>query len=86
MTSTKLGLLKKKWLSKLGLADDKSVIDCDPIKGTVKMLIDGEVRERQTVENWQRCMGYFRPVANFNIGKKQEASERKYFAIDKLSQ
>lgn len=24
-------------------------------------------------------MGYFRPVANFNIGKKAEHEERKYF-------
>lgn len=24
-------------------------------------------------------MGYFRPVANFNVGKKAEHEERKYF-------
>lgn len=35
--------------------------------------------ERQPCEIWTRCMGYFRPVDNFNIGKKQEFAERKYF-------
>jgi hypothetical protein len=35
--------------------------------------------ERQPCEVWTRVMGYFRPVANFNIGKKAEHEERKYF-------
>ncbi|ODT27606.1 MAG: ribonucleoside triphosphate reductase [Microbacterium sp. SCN 70-27] len=30
-------------------------------------------------EVWTRVMGYFRPIASFNIGKKGEASERTYF-------
>ncbi|MCT9821187.1 ribonucleoside triphosphate reductase [Microbacterium sp. W1N] len=30
-------------------------------------------------EVWTRVMGYFRPVASFNIGKKGEAEERQYF-------
>lgn len=25
-------------------------------------------------------MGYFRPMSNFNIGKKQEFADRKYFS------
>ena len=36
-------------------------------------------KERQHCEIWTRCMGYFRPVDNFNIGKKQEFKERVYF-------
>ena len=36
--------------------------------------------ERQPCEVWTRVMGYFRPVAAFNIGKKQEYAERKYFS------
>ncbi len=32
-----------------------------------------------TCEVWTRVMGYFRPVAGFNIGKKGEAQERTYF-------
>ncbi len=30
-------------------------------------------------EVWTRVMGYFRPIASFNIGKKGEAQERTYF-------
>lgn len=41
------------------------------------MVLDDS--ERQPCEIWTRCMGYFRPVDNFNIGKKQEFAERKYF-------
>jgi len=38
-------------------------------------------------EVWTRVMGYFRPVAGFNIGKKGEAQERTYFvAPDSLPQ
>lgn len=36
-------------------------------------------KERQTVECWSRAMGYHRPVSNYNIGKKQEFADRKYF-------
>lgn len=35
--------------------------------------------ERQPCEVWTRVMGYHRPVASFNIGKKGEHGERKYF-------
>ena len=35
--------------------------------------------ERQPCEVWTRVMGYHRPVASFNIGKKGEHYERKYF-------
>ena len=35
--------------------------------------------ERQRCEVWTRVMGYHRPVASFNIGKKGEFFERKYF-------
>lgn len=37
--------------------------------------------ERQQCEIWTRVMGYYRPISEFNIGKKQEARERKYFKI-----
>ncbi len=42
-----------------------------------------EDEERQPCEVWTRVMGYFRPVEAFNIGKKQEFMERKYFSQDK---
>ena len=36
--------------------------------------------ERQRCEVWTRVMGYHRPVASFNIGKKGEHCERRFFA------
>jgi anaerobic ribonucleoside-triphosphate reductase len=35
--------------------------------------------ERQRCEVWTRVMGYHRPVASFNIGKKSEHCERRFF-------
>lgn len=35
--------------------------------------------ERQPCEIWTRVMGYFRPLSEFNKGKKAEFFERKYF-------
>ena len=35
--------------------------------------------ERQCCEVWTRVMGYHRPVASFNIGKKGEYFERRFF-------
>lgn len=42
-------------------------------------LIELSDDERQSCEIWTRVMGYHRPVASFNIGKKGEFYERKYF-------
>jgi anaerobic ribonucleoside-triphosphate reductase len=38
--------------------------------------------ERQRCEVWTRVMGYHRPVASFNIGKKSEHRERRFFRED----
>jgi hypothetical protein len=38
-----------------------------------------EADERQRCEVWTRVMGYHRPVTSFNIGKKGEHAERKFF-------
>lgn len=35
--------------------------------------------ERQRCEIWTRVMGYHRPMASFNTGKKGEFFERTYF-------
>ena len=47
-------------------------------------LADADVQlsddERQPCEVWTRVMGYHRPVASFNIGKKGEHQERCFFA------
>ena len=35
--------------------------------------------ERQECEIWTRVMGYYRPVSEYNIGKKSEHAERLYY-------
>ena len=35
--------------------------------------------ERQRCEVWTRVMGYYRPVSQFNLGKKSEHRERLHF-------
>jgi ribonucleoside-triphosphate reductase len=37
---------------------------------------------RQKCEIWTRVMGYFRPVSEFNIGKKGEFKERVYYKVN----
>ncbi len=44
--------------------------------GEAIALEDGE---RQPCEVWTRVMGYHRPVSSFNIGKKGEHYERRFF-------
>ncbi|MDN3986603.1 anaerobic ribonucleoside-triphosphate reductase [Zwartia vadi] len=36
--------------------------------------------QRTRCEVWTRVMGYHRPVSSFNIGKKGEFNERKFFS------
>ena len=36
------------------------------------------------VEVYSRVVGYYRPVQNWNTGKKQEFLERKHFNVAKL--
>lgn len=44
---------------------------------TVEVALKDE--ERQPCEIWTRVMGYHRPVSSFNIGKKGEFNDRKFF-------
>ena len=39
--------------------------------------------ERQPCEVWTRVMGYFRPVSEFNVGKKSEFYSRVCFSESK---
>jgi hypothetical protein len=41
--------------------------------------------ERQPCEIWTRVMGYHRPVASFNSGKKGEFAERTCFDEDRAN-
>lgn len=48
------------------------------------IAIDADIElkdeERQPCEVWTRVMGYHRPVASFNTGKKGEYAERRFFS------
>lgn len=46
----------------------------------IKIIIKDE--DRQECEVWTRVMGYYRPISEFNIGKKQEFKERKFFKVN----
>lgn len=35
--------------------------------------------ERQRCEVWSRVMGYHRPVESWNVGKKREHADRKFY-------
>ena len=50
-------------------------------KKTDTIVLDNS--ERQPCEVWTRVMGYHRPVQSFNVGKKGEFAERKYFVESK---
>lgn len=41
--------------------------------------------ERTKCEVWTRVMGYHRPMQSYNIGKKQEFKDRKYFKEPSLN-
>lgn len=41
--------------------------------------------ERTRCEVWTRVMGYHRPVSSFNIGKRGEFEERKFFSEKKAN-
>jgi Anaerobic ribonucleoside-triphosphate reductase len=48
-----------------------------PLQADPIVLLD---EERQLCEVWTRVMGYHRPVASFNIGKKGEHYQRCFFS------
>ena len=47
------------------------------------MMLENDIKltdeERQPCERWSRVMGYYRPVASYNIGKTQEYEDRKMY-------
>jgi hypothetical protein len=50
-----------------------------PEFGTCVEVVELSDEERQPCEVWTRVMGYHRPVASFNTGKKGEHQERRFF-------
>ena len=51
-----------------------------PVAGAAQAPIVLRDDERQPCEIWTRVMGYHRPMASFNTGKKGEFHERTYFS------
>lgn len=45
---------------------------------------DWKTYERTPCQVFSRCMGYIRPVENFNLGKKSEFYSRKNFLESKV--
>lgn len=58
---------------------DNSQLKTDFVVG--KYTVSLKEEERQPVLVYSRVMGYHRPVQGWNIGKKQEFVDRKYFKI-----
>jgi len=52
-----------------------------PLPSTAAITLRDD--ERQRCEVWTRVMGYHRPVASFNIGKKGEHCERRFFVEER---
>lgn len=53
--------------------------DLSPPEPATRLQLRLEDHERQRCEVWTRVMGYHRPVASFNTGKKGEFAERLHF-------
>jgi hypothetical protein len=47
---------------------------------TDKGEVEIEDNERTKCEVWSRVMGYYRPIEGWNIGKKQEYKDRKFYS------
>ena len=50
---------------------------------TDQEILQQHMASRQPVECWTRVTGYFRPVSQFNVGKKSEFNERTWFTEEK---
>jgi anaerobic ribonucleoside-triphosphate reductase len=46
----------------------------------------GKTQIRVPTEVYSRVSGYYRPVTNWNKGKQQEFSERRYFKVEETAQ
>jgi len=51
----------------------------EPRDAATVTIADIPESERQPCEVWTRVMGYHRPVESFNIGKKAEHRQRRFF-------
>lgn len=44
-------------------------------------FLESHQAERQQCLIFTRCMGYYRPVKDFNKGKQSEFKERKFYSV-----
>lgn len=70
-----------KGILKANRIEESDVEDVD----STGMITFKDGSQRQICECWTRVMGYLRPFSEFNIGKKSEFRERKYFTEEKCN-
>lgn len=69
------------WAKGILKANHISEDDVEGVNGNMEVTFkDGSVRT--ICEVWSRCMGYFRPTTEYNVGKYSEFKERKCFCED----
>lgn len=62
------------------------IVDCgDTVCGICDCADEKQIddEDRQPCEVWTRVMGYFRPVAFFNNGKRAEHEQRRFFKTER---
>ncbi len=59
---------------------DEEILARKRASGLRAERVDLPDKERQECEIWTRVMGYHRPIASFNRGKRGEFEERRYFS------
>ncbi len=63
----------------------KKIVTLPQNKAASGETITLRAEERQRCEVWTRVMGYHRPYSSFNIGKKGEFKERRYFIEERTT-
>lgn len=69
---------KIKALKDLNL-DDATINNIDDYNDSNQTVVFKDGSIHQLVECYVRCMGYYRPVSQFNKGKQAEFNERQWF-------
>lgn len=76
-----LNEFEKAVLKNNGISED----DVEGVSTTyVVKMKDGT--EHQLVECYSRVMGYYRPMSEYNVGKRQEHADRVLFSNDKVGE
>ena len=51
------------------------------MRGQLFDLADPNETRKVICEVWSRCVGYYRPIRNFNKGKRAEFADRKVYDV-----